>query len=155
MDYGLHKHLYPWIAPVHIYQILLSTPQQLDYKHLTIKSVIWLVNHTIIFSYYISQTFCILCHSALNKWLIIYVIIIVRFWHDKHPENRNHISEHSVFPSVYIWVRQWGTWKSHPYNSNAKITMFIMPILVFDTQILWPKIMHVWNWLVISMVSTD
>ena len=30
------------------------------------------------------------------------------------------ISVHSVFPSVYTWVRQWGAWKLLPYNSNAK-----------------------------------
>ena len=25
------------------------------------------------------------------------------------------------FPSVYVWVRQLGAWKSHPYNSIAQI----------------------------------
>ena len=30
------------------------------------------------------------------------------------------ISVHSMFPLVYVWVRQWGAWKLHLYNSNAQ-----------------------------------
>ena len=30
------------------------------------------------------------------------------------------ISVQSVFPLVYIQVRQWEAWKLHPYNSNAQ-----------------------------------
>ena len=36
------------------------------------------------------------------------------------PEIEISISEHSVFPSVFILVSQWGAWKLHPYNSDAQ-----------------------------------
>ena len=27
------------------------------------------------------------------------------------------------FPSVYVWMRQLGAWKLHPYNSIVKISV--------------------------------
>ena len=33
---------------------------------------------------------------------------------------QNQISECGMFPSVYVWVRQWAAWKLHPYNSIAQ-----------------------------------
>ena len=40
------------------------------------------------------------------------------------------ISEHCMFPLVYVWVMQQGAWKLHPYNSIAKMHnhMQIFPI---------------------------
>ena len=40
------------------------------------------------------------------------------------PEIEILISEHSVFPSVYIWVRQQRAWKLHPYYSDAQMLFY-------------------------------
>ena len=45
-----------------------------------------------------------------------------------YPTKKNNISVHSVFLLVYVWVRQWGAWKLHPYNSNAYRYVFIFII---------------------------
>ena len=36
------------------------------------------------------------------------------------PEKEIRISEHSVFPSVYVWVRQRRAWKLHQYILMSK-----------------------------------
>ena len=43
------------------------------------------------------------------------------------------ISIHSVFPLVYVWVRQMGYWKVLQYFSDAKICIFILFLPI------WPK----------------
>ena len=48
------------------------------------------------------------------------------------------ISVHSMFPLVYIWVRQWGAWKLHPYNSDAQKFIYYHVICLFGS--FWNKI---------------
>ena len=43
----------------------------------------------------------------------------------KVPEIEIWISEHSVFPSVYVQVKQQGAWKLHPYKSNAQMLFLL------------------------------
>ena len=49
------------------------------------------------------------------------------------PTKQSQISEHGVFPLVYVWVRQWGAWTLHPYNSIAKMHVLIQILPI------WPK----------------
>ena len=57
-----------------------------------------------------------------------YITCMVLTW--QVPEIEVYINEHSVFPSVNVWVQQWGVWKQHPCNSNARITfIFLKPSL--------------------------
>ena len=44
---------------------------------------------------------------------------------------------HSVFPSVYVWVRQQEAWKLHPYNSDGKKSVFYHKICPFGSM--WNK----------------
>ena len=54
------------------------------------------------------------------------------------PEIEVYISEHSPFPSVNVWVWPQGAWKQHPCNSNAMITIFFKPNLLFPFLFLFP-----------------
>ena len=49
-----------------------------------------------------------------------------------------HSSVYSVFPSVYVWVRQWGAWKLHPYNSDAQKPIFYHVVCTFSS--IWNKL---------------
>ena len=42
------------------------------------------------------------------------------------------ISEHGMFPSVYVWVRELEAWKLHPYNSIA-LYMFLFILFIYQT----------------------
>ena len=42
------------------------------------------------------------------------------------PSKQNQISKHGVFPLVFVWVREQGAWKLQPYNSIAKIHIFLL-----------------------------
>ena len=42
-----------------------------------------------------------------------------------------------MFPLVYVWVRQRGAWKLHPYNSNAQKLLFYHVICPFSS--IWNK----------------
>ena len=54
------------------------------------------------------------------------------FMYYMYPEIEVYSSEHSVFPSVNIWVCQQGTWKQHPCNSNARITFIFGSLKSFS-----------------------
>ena len=54
-------------------------------------------------------------------------MFLVRFWHDKVPKIEREISAYSVFPSVYVQVRQWGAWKLHPvYSCYPEIILYML-----------------------------
>ena len=57
----------------------------------------------------------------------------VMFWYDRVPKMEIWISEHSVFPSVYIQVRQQGAWKLHLYNFNAQKPVFYHKVCPFGS----------------------
>ena len=69
----------------------------------------------------------------------------------QYPTKQNLISVHSVFPSVYVWVRQWGAWKLHPYNSNAKKSVFYHKVCSFSS--IW-NMLHTQNFVVMMMLVT-
>ena len=80
------------------------------------------------------QLLCIIIYKSskgVNKCTALIILTFVKLWHDSAPTKQILISVHGVFPSVYVWVRQRGAWKLHPYNSDAKIHIFIhfLPIL--------------------------
>ena len=53
---------------------------------------------------------------------------------------QNQISEHGMFPFVYVQVRQWAAWKVHLCNSIAEIRILpcpFSPVWNMLTQILW------------------
>ena len=76
-------------------------------------------------------------HFVTSIWVnakltfMISRIFPVWFWHDRVPETEPWISVHSVFPSVYVQVRQQGAWKLHPYNS---VTQKLFLIAQFGTS---------------------
>ena len=39
-----------------------------------------------------------------------------------------------MFPSFYVQVRQWGAWKLHPYNSDARKSVFYHIISPFSSM---------------------
>ena len=65
--------------------------------------------------------------------LFFYITYIVWLWHDSALQSKILISVHSVFPSVYVWGRQWGAWSLHPYNSDAQKFMFYHIICPFSS----------------------
>ena len=69
----------------------------------------------------------------------------------QYPTKQNLISVHSVFPSVYVQVRQWGAWKLHPYNSSAKKSVFYHKVCPFGS--IW-NMLHTQNFVVMIMLVT-
>ena len=57
------------------------------------------------------------------------------------------ISEHGMFPLVYVQVRQQAGWKLHPYNSIAPICIF--PFI--KILLIWPSLEKVVTNLAVMM----
>ena len=78
-------------------------------------------------------------------WLII--CTFERFWCDEALQNKNQISENGMFPSVYVWVRQLGALKLHPYNSIAQICILFMKFVP-----IWHSFGKIYNFEVMIVV---
>ena len=63
----------------------------------------------IVYSYHLFKIGNNLQWMSLYKLMII-VLNILKLWHDNVPRVNNGV------PSVYVWVRQLGAWKLHPYE---------------------------------------
>ena len=69
------------------------------------------------------------------------------------PEIESSISEHSVFPSVYVWLKQQGAWKPHPYNSHAQMLFYYKCLIWQHPHNFETKIIAFFHQLVLSTIS--
>ena len=65
-----------------------------------------------------------------------YITCTVLTW--QVPKIEVYISEHSVFPTVNVWVWQQGAWKQHPCNSDARITLIFLNLVFYFYSLFIP-----------------
>ena len=63
-----------------------------------------------------------------KRYLYFIIHTIVGFWTWQCPKKQNHISEHGMFPSIYVCMRQWGAWKLRPYFPLPKLHVLIQNV---------------------------
>ena len=63
------------------------------------------------------------------------------------------ISEHGIFPSVYVWVKQLWAWKLQPYNSIAQIHVLIFLFIYQNLAHSALSLEYLSNFVVMTMLA--